>query len=127
MAFVPRQRRCALRGANAAALPGAPAIRRQNHPGAHLPLRGIRRLHYKLKYNGELEVPKVVDPLKRHQAYLWGNSAYLLAQRATAAFSRYGWPAAIRGVEGGGLVEGLPVHTFSTGEGDQVMKCPTEV
>jgi type VI secretion system protein ImpC len=82
---------------------------------------------YRLNERGQLEAPSNTDPAARHQAYLWGNSAYLLAQRATAAFSRYGWPAAIRGVEGGGMVEGLPVHTFSTGEGDQVMKCPTEV
>jgi type VI secretion system protein ImpC len=33
---------------------------------------------------------------------------------------------AVRGVEGGGLVEGLPVHNFYTDEGDVVMKCPTE-
>jgi len=62
-----------------------------------------------------------------HDRYLWGNSAYLLAQRITAAFASYGWSAAIRGVEGGGVVEGLPVHTFLTNEGDQTMKCPTEV
>jgi len=30
-------------------------------------------------------------------------------------------------VEGGGKVEGLPVHTFRTDEGDVAMKCPTEV
>jgi type VI secretion system protein ImpC len=30
-------------------------------------------------------------------------------------------------VEGGGLVEGLPVHNFTTDEGDVAMKCPTEV
>jgi len=30
-------------------------------------------------------------------------------------------------VEGGGLVEGLPAHTFATDEGDQALKCPTEV
>ena len=34
---------------------------------------------------------------------------------------------AMRGVEGGGLVEGLPVHNFYTDEGDVAMKCPTEV
>ena len=67
------------------------------------------------------------DQDKRHEAYLWGNSCYLLAQRITDAFAKYGWSAAIRGVEGGGMIEGLPVHTFNTGEGDLVMKCPTEV
>lgn len=58
--------------------------------------------------------------------YLWGNSAYALAQRITNAFSRYRWCAAIRGVEGGGLVEGLPAHTFKTESGDIALKCPTE-
>jgi type VI secretion system protein ImpC len=61
-----------------------------------------------------------------HSKYLWGNAAYKLAQRVTYAFSLYGWTAAIRGVEGGGKVEGLPIHTFQTPAGDRVMKCPTE-
>jgi type VI secretion system protein ImpC len=82
---------------------------------------------YKFDDQGEPVAPKNADPEARHNAYLWGSSAYLLAQRCTAAFARYGWSAAIRGVEGGGMVESLPVHTFNTGEGDQVMKCPTEV
>jgi len=62
-----------------------------------------------------------------HNKYLWGNSAYALGTRLTNAFALYGWCAAIRGVEGGGLVEGLPVHNFYTDEGDLAMKCPTEV
>ncbi len=62
-----------------------------------------------------------------HSKYLWGNAAYALGARLTNAFARHGWCAAIRGVEGGGLVEGLPVHNFYTDEGDAAMKCPTEV
>lgn len=62
-----------------------------------------------------------------HSKYLWGNAAFALGARLTTAFAQYGWCAAIRGVEGGGLVEGLPVHNFYTDEGDVVMKCPTEV
>ena len=62
-----------------------------------------------------------------HSKYLWGNAAYALGARLTNAFSDYGWCAAIRGVEGGGLVEGLPAHTFRTDEGDVALKCPTEV
>jgi type VI secretion system protein ImpC len=62
-----------------------------------------------------------------HSKYLWGNAAYALAARLTNSFARYGWCAAIRGVENGGLVEGLPVHNFKTDEGDTVLKCPTEV
>jgi len=64
---------------------------------------------------------------KDHSKYLWGNSAYALAQRITEAFAQYKWCAAIRGVEGGGLVEGLPAHTFKTEEGDIALKTPTEV
>jgi type VI secretion system protein ImpC len=61
-----------------------------------------------------------------HRKYLWGNAAWALATRITNAFAMYGWCAAIRGVESGGLVEGLPVHTFRTDDGDVAMKCPTE-
>lgn len=62
-----------------------------------------------------------------HSKYLWGNAAYALGARLTNAYAKYGWCAAIRGVEGGGLVEGLPAHTFRTDEGDVALKCPTEV
>lgn len=62
-----------------------------------------------------------------HSKYLWANAAYALAARITDAFARYEWCAAIRGVEGGGLVEGLPTHTFTTDDGDIAVKCPTEI
>jgi type VI secretion system protein ImpC len=64
---------------------------------------------------------------KDHKKYLWGNAAYALGTRLTEAFSMHGWCVAIRGVEGGGLVQGLPTHTFETDEGEVAMKCPTEV
>jgi type VI secretion system protein ImpC len=62
-----------------------------------------------------------------HTKYCWSNAAYSLGARLTNAFALYRWTSAIRGVEGGGLVEGLPVHNFRTDEGDVAMKCPTEV
>jgi len=61
-----------------------------------------------------------------HSKYLWANAAWSLGARLTNAFARYGWCAAIRGVEGGGLVEGLPTHTFTTDDGEIALKCPTE-
>jgi len=61
-----------------------------------------------------------------HKKYLWGNAAYALATRLTEAHANFGWCAAIRGVEGGGLVEGLPTHNFTTDSGDVALKCPTE-
>jgi type VI secretion system protein ImpC len=62
-----------------------------------------------------------------HEKYLWGNAAYAMAARLTQAFAQYEFCSAIRGPEGGGKVEGLPVHNFRTWEGDIVMKCPVEV
>lgn len=62
-----------------------------------------------------------------HSKYLWGNAAYALGTRLTESFAKHSWCAAIRGVEGGGLVEGLPVHNFRTDDGDVALKCPTEI
>ncbi|MEN8237389.1 MAG: type VI secretion system contractile sheath large subunit [Pseudomonadota bacterium] len=59
--------------------------------------------------------------------FCWSNSAYALAERVTNAVALYKWPAAIRGVEGGGMVAGLPAYTFKTTDGDVALKCPTEV
>lgn len=62
-----------------------------------------------------------------HDKYLWVNAAYAFGARLTSAFENYGWCAAIRGVEGGGLVEDLPTHTFKTDDGEVALKCPTEI
>jgi type VI secretion system protein ImpC len=62
-----------------------------------------------------------------HSKYLWGNAVWALAERMTAAFAQFSWCTAIRGVEGGGKVEGLPTHTYHTADGEVVLKCPTEV
>ena len=58
---------------------------------------------------------------------LWGNAAFALAARVTQAFALYSWPAAIRGVEGGGLVVGLPSYTYTDEYGDVAQKCTTEI
>jgi type VI secretion system protein ImpC len=59
--------------------------------------------------------------------FCWGSAAYAMAQNITNAFALYKWTAAIRGVEGGGLVSNLPAYTFKTSDGDLAVKCPTEV
>jgi len=59
--------------------------------------------------------------------YTWSNSAYAMGVNINRAFKLYGWCARIRGVESGGMVEGLPVHTFPTDDGGVDMKCPTEI
>ncbi len=62
-----------------------------------------------------------------HSKYTWANSAYAMATNITRSFKMYGWCSRIRGVESGGAVEGLPVHTFPTDDGGVDMKCPTEI
>ncbi|MFO1434481.1 MAG: type VI secretion system contractile sheath large subunit [Candidatus Competibacteraceae bacterium] len=62
-----------------------------------------------------------------HSKYVWANSAYAMATNITRSFKLYGWCSRIRGVESGGAVEGLPVHTFPTDDGGVDMKCPTEI
>lgn len=65
--------------------------------------------------------------VNEHGLFLWGNAAYAFGVCLTNAFAKYHWCAKIRGIEGGGLVEGLPVHTFKNDEGDVATKCPTEI
>ncbi|MCA9726830.1 MAG: type VI secretion system contractile sheath large subunit [Candidatus Eisenbacteria bacterium] len=62
-----------------------------------------------------------------HSRYTWANSAYAMAVNINRSFKMYGWCSRIRGVESGGAVEGLPVHTFPTDDGGVDMKCPTEI
>ena len=62
-----------------------------------------------------------------HSKYCWANSAFSMAANITRSFKLYGWCARIRGTESGGMVEGLPCHTFPTDDGGVDMKCPTEI
>lgn len=59
--------------------------------------------------------------------YSWINAAYGMAVNINRSFKSYGWCSRIRGVESGGAVDGLPVHTFDTDDGGVEMKCPTEI
>jgi len=62
-----------------------------------------------------------------HTKYTWMNSAYAMATNINQSFKAFGWCSRIRGIESGGAVENLPVHTFPTDDGGVDMKCPTEV
>jgi type VI secretion system protein ImpC len=62
-----------------------------------------------------------------HDNYCWMNASYVMGARLTEAFAKYGWCTAIRGAEGGGKVEGLPAHIFTSDDGDPDLKCPTEI
>ncbi len=96
--------------------------------GLTLP-RFLGRLPYNPKDGTTVEGFNFVEEVEAsdHSKYLWCNTAYAFGARLTKAFEDYGWCAAIRGVEGGGLVEDLPSHTFRTDDGEIALKCPTEI
>lgn len=62
-----------------------------------------------------------------HDEYCWMNSAYVMGTTLTQSFAENGWCTAIRGAEGGGKVENLPTHVFTSDDGDTDSKCPTEI
>jgi type VI secretion system protein ImpC len=62
-----------------------------------------------------------------HHDYCWMNAAFVAGTRLTDAFAKYGFCTAIRGAEGGGKVDNLPQHTFTSDDGDLDAKCPTEI
>lgn len=90
--------------------------------------RVLSRLPYgeNFKRVAEFNFEEAVDGTN-HDKYLWMGAAWAYGARMTDAFAKDGWFARSRGVEGGGKVEGLPVHTFPTDDGDVAMKCPTEI
>ncbi|GHA82248.1 type VI secretion system contractile sheath large subunit [Cognatilysobacter bugurensis] len=96
--------------------------------GLTLP-RFLGRLPYNPKDGTTVEGFNYVEDVDGadHSKYLWCNTAYAFGARLTRAFEDFGWCAAIRGVEGGGLVEDLPTHTFRTDDGEIALKCPTEI
>ncbi|MBW8270238.1 type VI secretion system contractile sheath large subunit [Caldovatus aquaticus] len=67
--------------------------------------------------------PKAME----HHHYCWMNAAYVMGVRLTDAFAQHGFCVAIRGAEGGGKVENLPTHVFTSDDGDADAKCPTEI
>lgn len=66
-----------------------------------------------------------------HSKYCWGNAAYAFGGVLIRAFAQAGWLADIRGVqrgvEGGGLVTALPVHSFGTDRRGVAIKSSTDV
>ncbi len=90
------------------------------------------------RYLGRLPYGAKTDPVDEFEfeedtdgsdagRYLWCNAAYAMGVNMTRSFKLYGWLSRIRGVESGGLVEGLPTHVFPSDDGGVDMKCPTEI
>jgi len=94
--------------------------------------RVLRRLPYEddgSRRDGFRYRENVAGPDARK--YLWGTAVYAFGAVVARSFADSGWLASIRGVqrgvEGGGLVTGLPVHWFSTHRPGLVPKPPTDV
>jgi len=60
------------------------------------------------------------------QDYLWSSAAGLFAQNMVRSFAQSGWCQYLRGPKGGGLVSGLPVHSFNV-RGEDEIKIPIEM
>ena len=58
--------------------------------------------------------------------FLWGNAAILFAKNMVRSYQDSGWAQHIRGPKGGGLVEGLAVHTYLK-NGYEEMQPPLEI
>ncbi len=63
----------------------------------------------------------------KHDHYVWMNAAFAMGVNINRSHKISGWGTQIRGVESGGTVINLPVHTFPTDDGSVAMKCPTEI
>jgi type VI secretion system protein ImpC len=61
-----------------------------------------------------------------NEDYLWGSASILFAQNMIRSFIQSGWCQYLRGPKGGGLVTGLPVHTFNV-RGEEELKIPVEM
>jgi type VI secretion system protein ImpC len=67
------------------------------------------------------------EQVRDHHDYVWMNAAFPFGVNVNRSHKLFGWGTQIRGVENGGTVINLPVHTFPTDDGSVAMKCPTEV
>ena len=59
--------------------------------------------------------------------FLWINAAFALAANITRAFALYGWCTRIRGIDSGGVVDGLVAYPFGSADGNTDRRCVTEV
>ncbi|WP_293372420.1 type VI secretion system contractile sheath large subunit [Nevskia sp.] len=89
--------------------------------------RTLARLPYGAATDPVEEFNFEEDASGESDKYTWQNAAYAMAVNINRSFKEYGWCSRIRGIESGGIVEGLPVHTFPSDDGGVDMKCPTEI
>lgn len=67
------------------------------------------------------------EKINSHEDFCWSNSVYLYGQRICDSFFNYNWLSSIVGPENGGMIKNLPIYVYQTRNGDEIVKCPTEV
>jgi type VI secretion system protein ImpC len=103
---------------------------RNSEEAAYIGL-ALPRYVARLPYDPETNPCKDI-PFQEHvrgdkdQDYVWGNAVSLFAQNMVKSFAQSGWCQYLRGPKGGGLVSGLPVHTFNI-RGEEEIKIPVEM
>jgi len=95
-------------------------LARMPYGEATLPVEGFRYEEFPLDGQGR-------NTAADHADYCWMNASYVMGAVLTRAFAEYGWCTHIRGAENGGRVNGLPLHSFVSEDGDISHKCPTEI
>lgn len=87
----------------------------------------VLRLPYSPESNPCGDLPFTEDVTgPNNDEYLWGSAATLFAQNMSRSFETSGWCQYLRGPKGGGLISGLPVHTFNV-RGEDEIKLPVEI
>ncbi|MCE5990041.1 type VI secretion system contractile sheath large subunit [Pseudomonas sp. 5FOS] len=102
---------------------------RESEDARHTALTGPRFMLRSAYHHQEKSIESFnydEDIAGRHDNYLWGNSAFLLASCINDSFARYRWCPNIIGPQSGGAVEDLPVHLYES-LGQMQAKIPTEV
>jgi type VI secretion system protein ImpC len=89
--------------------------------------RYVARLPYDPETNPCRDIP-FQEQIRgdKDEDYVWGNAVSLFAQNMVRSFAQSGWCQYLRGPKGGGLVSGLPVHTFNV-RGEEEIKIPVEM
>ena len=96
--------------------------------GVTLPHVVARNPHSQTGKQGDGEFAfEEADPGTESEQYTWMNAAFAMGANINRSFTDHGWSTSIQGIEHGGAIDGLPLHTFKTASGNEDMKCPTEI
>jgi len=105
---------------------------RLNHHNAYITLALPRVIQRQPWGNGYQEVEnfKFNEKMKDgsdNSTFLWGNAAFVLAERITNSINVLNWPMAIQGLDWGGSVTNLAKYSFKNKDNLLEHRIPTEM